>query len=166
MRFMRFTPLLILLAGCSRPQETLVYDQTANFVFSGPLIEGSNTAAVEISHRLDSFLQANNVQADRVKSVKLEAASISLPDTATFDLSQSATLSMAGNTEKMQTVGVVNPVEKGKSILQFKCSDEKELNAYFKEKQFSLVCDLNLTEDHDYDIRTAGLFRFTISYRK
>jgi hypothetical protein len=87
-------------------------------------------------------------------------------DSGNFDLAQSATLSMASEAAKMQTVAVLNPLPAGAGEIALKGSAENELKDYFKEKKFSLVSDLNLRADRDAGFSCKAKVRFDVQVNK
>lgn len=68
---------ILLLAGCSGKSKTLEHEISLPFTCSGPIFEGSNTAAPEFQNFMDSLLKANGLKAEQVQSVKLVSASMS-----------------------------------------------------------------------------------------
>lgn len=153
---------VVLLAACTGETKQLEHEISLPLTCSGPLFEGSNTAAPEFKNFMDSLLKSKGYKAAQLHSVKLISATLSTEDSAGFDIAASATLSMSTPKSNMQEVGVLNPLPKGSKSITLKTSDERELKAYFAEPNISMVCDLNLTKDRDADFRVNGKFRFQI----
>lgn len=168
MKFLNLTFLLpiLLLAGCSGKTKTLEHDISLSFTCSGPIFEGSNTAAPEFRNFMDSLLKAHGLKAEQVQSVKLISAKLSTEDSAGLDATGSATLSMSTPKAKMQEVAVLNPIAKGSKSISLKTSDERELKEYFSEQNISMVCDLNFGADRDADFHLQGNFRFRITVKE
>ncbi len=156
---------LAFLASCAGEKQQLSYEMNASFSFSGPLFEGSNTAEAVVVPALDSFIKANGLAPDQLASVKISSVSM-VSDSGNFDLAQSATLSMASEAAKMQTVAVLNPLPAGAGEIALKGSAENELKDYFKEKKFSLVSDLNLRADRDASFSCKAKVRFDVQVNK
>lgn len=156
---------IALLASCAGEKQQLSYEMNTVFSFSGPLFEGSNTAEAVVVPVLDSFIKANGLSPEQVASIKISGVSMNI-DSANFDLAQSATLSMASEAAKMQTVAVLNPLPAGAAEIALKGSAENELKDYFKEKKFSFVSDLNLRADRDAGFSCKAKVRFDVLVNK
>lgn len=153
---------VLLLASCSSERKQLEHEISLSLTCSGPLFEGSNTAAPEFKNFMDSLLKSKGYKAEQLHSVKLISATLSTEDSAGFDNAGSATLSMSTPKSNMQEVAVLNPLPKGSKSITLKTSDERELKAYFSEPNISMVCDLNLLKDRDTDFTMNGKMRFRI----
>lgn len=153
---------VLLLASCAGETKQLEHEISLPLTCSGPLFEGSNTAAPEFKNFMDSLLKSKGYKAEQLYSVKLISATLSTEDSAGFDLAVSATMSMSSPKSNMQEVGVLNPLPKGSKRITLKTSDERELKTYFAEPNISVVCDLNLAKDRDTDFTMNGTFRFRI----
>jgi hypothetical protein len=153
---------LLLLASCAGETKQLEHEISLPLNCSGPLFEGSNTAAPEFRNFMDSLLKSKGYTSEQLHSVKLVSAMLSTEDSAGFDNSASATLSMSTPKSNMQEVAVLNPLPKGSKTITLKTSDERELRGYFAEPNISMVCDVNLLKDRDPDFIMNGKFRFRI----
>jgi hypothetical protein len=164
MKILTLTSLLsvLLLAACAGETKQLEHEISLPLTCSGPLFEGSNTAAPEFHNFMDSLLKAKGYTAKQLHSVKLVSATLSTEDSMGFDIAGSATLSMSTPKSNMQEVAVLNPLPKGSKSVSLKTSEERELNSYFSEPNISMVCDLNLVKDRDADFTMMGKFRFRI----
>jgi hypothetical protein len=168
MKFLNLSFMLpvLLLAGCAGKTKTLEHEISLPFTCSGPIFEGSNTAAPEFKNFMDSLLKANGLKAEQVQSVKLVSATMSTEDSSGFDATGTATVSMSTPKAKMQEVAVLNPIAKGSKSITLKTSDERELREYFSEQNISMVCDLNFGADRDADFHLKGNFRFRITVKE
>jgi len=164
MKILNLTYLLpvLFLAACGGKTKSLEHEVVLNLNCSGPILEGSNTAAPEFKNFMDSLLKANGFKAEQLQSVKLVAASLTTEDSAGFDVATTATMSMLTPKADIQEVAVLNPLPKGSKSITLKTSDERELRDYFSEQYISMVCDLNCAQDREADFNMKGNFRFRV----
>ncbi|MFZ9754547.1 MAG: hypothetical protein ACO3DK_00775 [Bacteroidia bacterium] len=151
--------LSIGLWSCSESGEHQDYTlDNVNFIVSGPIYEGSETAQYEIV--LDESLRG------KVVGAKLKSARIHASDSAGLSMLGSVAFSMVGNKADMGGMAVLNPVPSGSSEADLSVSAEADPTVYFEEGRFYLVMELGINQDWDADLSVLGDFVFDLEVKK
>jgi len=115
----------------------------------GPFFAGPNSLIAEYEVDLASIKGLENVSAKQIKEVKVNSIKLNLAKEEELDFSDifSASLQIVSGTTGMQSIATKNPIESKGNELVMDVSSEVDLSEYLKDKQFSLVLDLDFAED-------------------
>jgi hypothetical protein len=140
--------LALVINACTPPQQT-ESQVKAEAIASGPFFSGPNSLIAEQEVDFDKLIDGQSLTAKQLKSVKLQAVSVSLRaiDSIDFSYFDDASLSIVGSEIEMMSIATLNPLEGEGQSISLGVSEEAELVDYFKAGSYSLVLDLGLNED-------------------
>jgi hypothetical protein len=155
---------ILLFSGCSKSRTLSFSIENLPISAEGPLFEGSNTAQGNYEVALEAFLAENGSDLDQLKSIRLKSASLSTSaDSLNFDQIKAITLQFASDQTEMVDGGVLNPVPAGQQKVALKMPAEpKNLADFFRQKQFTIVSDLDLKQDQESNLGLLGNFEFEV----
>jgi hypothetical protein len=155
---------VLLFSGCSESRTLSFSIENLSISAEGPLFEGSNTAQGNYEVALEAFLSQNGSDLDQVKAIRLKNANLSTAaDTLNFDLVKAITLQFASDQTEMIEGGVLNPVPAAQQKVALKMPTEpKNLIDFFRQKQFTIVSDLDLKQDQESNLELLGNFEFEV----
>ena len=143
---------LVVLFACKPATETAV---TINFdaSASGPFFVGPNSLIAEYNIKEISEDKLQELNLDHLQLVSIQKIKATLKstnesgDSILYDSFSNASLQMVSPNFSMQSVGTKNPIASTSSVLNLNVVDGIDAKDYFKDKQFSLVLDLDFKED-------------------
>lgn len=156
----------ILSMSCGGGKSKTFTLNNIEFVYEGPLYEGSNPAQVVIAVDLKSIFQDEFKDGMSVDQATLKKAEITPGDSTGFEGISALVLSLAGDNEelKMQELAVINPIQSKAQTATLSPSAEAEATGFFNEKQFYLVLDATLAKDLETNLKLIGNFEFELTY--
>ncbi len=159
--------LVTLMQSCGTEQKTsLNYNQVV-ISAEGPLFEGSNTLQGQIESKLSERIKDLQIKTENISSVKLKSITLSVNDTANFDLLTSITIQFASDKSDMVKVALINPVPAGSKTLKLTVANEQEnLLDILKQEHFTVVADAIFAKDSDANFNMNGDFEFELTYKK
>jgi hypothetical protein len=167
-RLIVFSLVSFLMVSCGGNQKTKTYSlNDIEFVYEGPLFEGSNPAQYIAKVDLKAIFKEDFKEGMSIEKVVLKKADVIASDASMYDGISSLVLSLsADNPEiKMQELAVLNPVEKGITQAVLKPSLKADAADFFSEKQFYIVLDATLSKDIEMGLNLKGNFEFELSYK-
>jgi hypothetical protein len=157
--------LVLLCTSCTKEKtETLVID---GIVISaeGPVFEGANTVQGEVTNRLNAFAREKGMDPADFHSAKLKKITLSIDDTADFDLFTSINIQFVSDKTDMVEAALVNKVQPGSRQLEPELSAKQhDLLDLLKQDKFTIVADANISGDSDNDIKFMGKIEIELKY--
>lgn len=162
----------LLLFGLSQCAPAELENQTLScknieVLASGPLFMGSNTAQGSCRPQLEAWMEGKGLQPTQIRDVRLESATVHLPDTGIGVPLESISLLFAADELDMQTLGVLNPVPENQNPVQINVAEvQKTMIEWLEQPQFTAVLDCGLAEDLMDDLRLTLDLEFSIIVKK
>ena len=158
---------LVLLGACSSGDQTKTFKlENIEFVYSGPIFEGSNSAQYVAKIDLKEILGADYEEGMEIDEAALKKAFVEIvkPDVCT-DIS-SFVMSLASDNPDlaMQELAVVNPIKSYGGKIKLKPSPSADATDYFAEKSVYVIVDASFLKDVDADVLVKGTFEFELKY--
>lgn len=134
---------------------------------SGPLFMGSNTAQGSCRPQLEDWMKEKGLQPSQIRDVRLESATVQLPDTGLAVPLESISLLFAADELDMQTLGVLNPVPENQNPVQINVAEvQKTMIGWLEQEEFTAVLDCGLGEDLMDDLRLTLDLEFSLIVKK
>jgi hypothetical protein len=158
---------MVLLGACSSADQTKTFKlENIEFMYGGPLFEGSNSAQYVAKIDLKEILGADYEEGMEIDEAALKKAFVEIvkPEGCT-DIS-SFVMSLASDNPDlaMQELAVVNPIKAYGGKIKLKPSPSAEATDYFAEKSVYVVLDASFLKDVDVDVLVKGTFEFDLKY--
>jgi hypothetical protein len=158
---------LALLFSCGGPEHTKTFKlENIEFMYSGPLFEGSNAAQYVAKINLKEILGADYEEGMEIDEAALKKAVVEIiePEGCT-DIS-SFVMSLASDNPDlaMQELAVVNPIKSYGGKIKLKPSPSADATDYFAEKSVYVVLDASFLKDVDANVLVKGTFEFELKY--
>ncbi len=164
--FISFVSFLMLSCGGNQKNKSFVL-QDVEFVYDGPLYEGSNQATFTVEIDLKAIFKDAYKDGITIEHAELKEAKIVPTDSESFAGISALVLSLASDNAdiKMRELAVLNPVDTLASKAFLKPSPKADATDYFGEKQFYVVLDATLAKDMEASLKLKGDFKFELSYQ-
>ncbi|MFO0494203.1 MAG: hypothetical protein ACK50Y_01610 [Flavobacteriia bacterium] len=156
-----------LLYSCSGGKRTKTFKlENVEFVYSGPIFEGSNPAQYVASIDLKSILKEDYTEGVEVDNASLKSALVRPSEADNFSEINALVLSLACDNPdlQMQELAVVNPIPKGSKKVKLKPSPTADATYFFGEKKIYVVLDASFSKDVDRNVVLLGSFEFELTY--
>jgi hypothetical protein len=112
-----------------------------------PVFAGPNTIQAELKLDLDSVFKANKADRTKIKHITIEEFKFNMEDGRNFDNFESFTVNFFSDANDMTKLGIINPIEKGKTSISASVTEKANLSKYFSEPTIYLVIDANITNN-------------------
>jgi hypothetical protein len=112
-----------------------------------PVIAGPNTIQAELKLDLDSVFSANKADRKKIKNITIEEFKFNMEDGRNFDNFESFTVNFFSDANDMTKLGIINPIEKGKTTIAPSVTEKANLSKYFSEPVIYLIIDANITNN-------------------
>src|SRR5687767_5818505 len=109
-----------------------------------PVTAGPNTIQAELKIDLDSVFKANKADRSKIKQITIEEFKFNMEDGRNFDNFESFTVNFFSDANDMTKLGIINPIEKGKTTIMPSVTEKANLSKYFSEASIFLIIDANL----------------------
>ena len=161
-----FVSFLMLSCGGDNKTKSFIL-KDVEFVYEGPLYEGSNPAQFVAVIDLKAIFKDDYKEGMTIENAILKEAEVVPSESGSFGGISALVLSLsADNPEiKMQELAVLNPVDTAASKAVLKPSPKAEAADFFGEKQFYVVLDASLAKDMEVGLKLKGSFEFELSYK-
>jgi hypothetical protein len=157
----------ILLFACSGPDHTKTFKlENIEFVYSGPLFEGSNAAQYVAKIDLKEILGADYQDGMEIDEASLKKAFVEITEPKGCTDINSFVMSLASDNPDlaMQELAVVNPIKSYGGQIKLKPSPSADATDYFAEKSVYVVLDASFLKDVDANVLVKGNFEFELKY--
>jgi hypothetical protein len=157
--------LLLSCGGDKKDKSFILKD--IEFVYEGPLYEGSNPAQYVAAIDLKSIFKEDYKEGMTIENALLKKAEVVPGELSSFGGISALVLSLsADNPEiKMQELAVLNPIDSTASKAVLKPSPKADATDFFGEKQFYVVLDATLAKDIETGLKLKGNFEFELTYK-
>jgi len=158
----------ILILSCRGENKTKPFIlKDIEFVYEGPLYEGSNPAQYVAAIDLKAILKDDYKEGMTIENAVLKKAEVVPGESGTFGGISALVLSLSADNPdiKMQELAVLNPVDTASSKAVLKPSPKAEAADFFGEKQFYVVLDATLAKDIEAGLKLKGNFEFELGYK-
>ncbi len=164
--FLSFVSFLMLSCGDNKKNKSIVL-QDVEFVYDGPLIEGSNPAQFTVEIDLKAIFKDAYTEGMTIEHAVLKKAEVVPTESGSFKGISALVLSLASDNPdiKMRELAVLNPVDTLASKAVLNPSPKADATDYFGEKQFYVVLDATLAKDREAGLKLQGDFEFELSYK-
>lgn len=161
---MRSIPLAIaalVLCSCQKQERLVHVSDPIELVASGPLFEGTNTAQAEWSHDLEAYLKEHGHTMKDLREARLTSATLSSTDSTGLHGIRSATVQWVGSGRPMLQMAVRNPIpQDSTTVLLTVATEQPDVAELLRTGPLTVVADLDIDADSDFDRRVIG--RFTL----
>ena len=162
-----FVIAVAVVFSCVGPEHTKTFKlENIEFMYSGPLFEGSNAAQYVAKINLKEILGADYEEGMEIDEAALKKAVVEIiePEGCT-DIS-SFVMSLASDNPDlaMQELAVVNPIKSYGGKIKLKPSPSADATDYFAEKSVYVVLDASFLKDVDANVLVKGTFEFELKY--
>jgi len=158
---------LALLFSSGGPEHTKTFKlENIEFMYSGPLFEGSNTAQYVAKINLKEILGADYEEGMEIDEAALKKAVVEIVEPEGCTDISSFVVSLASDNPDlaMQELAVVNPIKSYGGKIKLKPSPSADATDYFAEKSVYVVLDASFLKDVDANVLVKGTFEFELKY--
>ena len=158
---------LVLLSACGSSDQTKTFQlENIEFLYSGPLFEGSNSAQYVAEIDLKKILGADYQEGVEINEAALKKALVQIVKPANFADISALVVSVASDNPdlQMQELAVINPIKSTVGKIKLKPSPSVDATDYFAEKSMYLILDATFTKDVDANVALKGSFEFELKY--
>jgi hypothetical protein len=158
---------LFILGACSSADKTKKFKlENIEFVYSGPLYEGSNAAQYVAKIDLKEILGADYEDGIEIDEAALKKAVVEIVEPKGCKDISSFVMSLASDNPDlaMQELAVVNPIKTYGGKIKLKPSPSADATDYFAEKSVYVVLDASFVKDVDANVLVKGNFEFELKY--
>ncbi len=163
---MRLTPfvfLVLLIVGCSSPEQA--ESTTDTMTVSGEfLFEGPNTLQGEPAFRLAQLAQQLGTTEDKIKSVTVNQTQLTFESDSIQANIESALVQLVSDQLELVSIATKSPIP-GSGAVGMEVNSEQDILPYLKDASSTLVVDVNIKGDMDF-LEAKVDFNLTISYSK
>ena len=156
--------VLVFLTSCGTEVKKNYVIKDIDLTAEGPLFDGPNT--LQANHTLDLTSIDPELTADKISSVKLVKAQINTSDSVGFDRIRNMVFQITAADAKLQQLALLNPVEKGVKSVTLNPSVEADIKDLFRQKDLTLILDVDLEGDLEDNLEYTGTFEFEVEYTK
>lgn len=132
-------------------------------VAEGPLFEGSNTLQATTS--IDLSKLSNSTRAENVHGGRISKIVLSSNDSTGFDMLNNIIVQVVSDKAGMVQIGVLNPIEKGKSEIILNVAKDADLTDIFKQSDITIVADADLIGDRDSNLEIKAQLLFDVELK-
>lgn len=156
-----------LILACGAPDHTKTYTlKDIDFVYEGPLFQGSNSAQFVTKVDLKEILAGDYKEGLIIDKAVLKNATIQNVDSINFQDINALVFSVASDKSDlpMKELAVVNPIKSRLKSVKLKPSKEVDISDFFAEKQMYLILDAAFLRDVNSKVTLKGTFEFELKY--
>lgn len=158
---------LLLFYSCSTSDKKKTFKlEDIEFVYAGPIFEGSNPAQYIATIDLKAILGDDYVEGIEIDKASLKKALVKMVNPESAVDINALVLSLASDNPElqMQELAVVNPISSNKGEVSLKPSPTAEATDFFAEKTVYVILDASFVKDVDIDVVLKGTFEFELEY--
>jgi hypothetical protein len=158
---------LVLFYSCSTSDKKKTYKlEDIEFVYAGPIFEGSNPAQYVATIDLKSILGDDYVEGMEIDKASLKKALVQMVNPESFTDINALVMSLASDNPdlQMQELAVINPIQSNVGKVNLKPSPSAEATDFFAEKTIYVILDASFVKDVDMDVVLKGTFEFELEY--
>jgi hypothetical protein len=152
--------LFLMMTSCGSTEIKTIRSANVEMVEEYPM-EGSNT--------LTGIWQVDleGIDIDKVKSAKVTSIRVKMQEPATSDLLEEIIMQLAAKGTDMQRVGMLNPVPVNQQEIDFSIASEQEnLLDLLRQKEITLVADVNLQQDLPGELSIVAEIEFELEVQQ
>lgn len=148
------------LIACGKTEVITIESQAVSLLEEYPM-EGANTVTGVWS------VDLGDVDASKIKKGKLVSVRFEMESPETTDGLEEVTVQLAASGASMQKVAVLNPVPAGQQTMAPTVADSQaNLADLLKQKEITIVADINLKEDIEGELALNAVLTFEIEVKK
>lgn len=158
---------LFLVFACGAPDHTKTYTlKDIDFVYEGPLFQGSNSSQYVAKIDLKEILAGDYKEGMNIDNAVLKNATVQSVDSVNFQDINALVFSVASDKSDlpMKELAVVNPIKSRLKSIKLKPSKEVDISDFFAEKQMYLILDASFLRDVNSKVTLKGTFEFELKY--
>jgi len=161
-----FVSFLLLSCRSNQKSKSFIL-KDIEFVYEGPLYEGTNPAQYVAAIDLKAIFKEDYKEGMTIENAVLKKAEVVPGESGSFGGISALVLSLSADNPdiKMQELAVLNPVDTAASKAVLMPSPKADATDFFGEKQFYVVLDATLAKDMEMGLKFKGNFEFELSYK-
>jgi hypothetical protein len=165
--FLIFACVYFVVRFFGAPDHTKTYTlKDIDFVYEGPLFQGSNSAQYVAKIDLKEILAGDYKEGMNIDNAVLKNATAQCVDPVNFQDINALVFSVASDKSDlpMRELAVVNPLISTLKSIKLKPSKEVDISDFFAEKQVYLILDASFLRDVNAKVNLKGTFEFELKY--
>jgi len=158
---------LFILGACRSADKTSKFRlENIEFIYNGPLYEGSNAAQYIAKIDLKEILGSDYEEGVEIDEAASKKAYVEIEEPQGCKDISAFVLSLAADNPdlEMRELAVVNPIKSFGGKIKLKPSTSADATAYFAEKSVYVVLDASFVNDIDANVLVKGTFEFELKY--